>query len=143
MTAYNHEGVKVTTAMLTPWQLLLQSPQIAKEMVTFIDPVKYLNPPDVARLRVNISRIRLVESKAAGMMTQLLQIEYKNLSNTVRLNPATKALKEAFAKVDKQSNIVIISYYNHDAEALAFNTFSFTKKGNAVIIYRGKREAPT
>ena len=44
-----------------------------------------------------------------------------------------KALTEAFTKVDKQSNIVIISHRNHDAEALAFNTFSFARKGNAVI----------
>ena len=46
---------------------------------------------------------------------------------------ATLALREAFAKVDKQSNIVVISHRKHDAEALAFNTFSFGRKGNAVI----------
>ena len=102
-------------------------------MVTFINPVKYMNPPDVARLKANISRIRLVESKASKVLAQLLQLEYKNLDNTSRLNPATKALTETLAKVDKQSNIVIISHRNHDAEALAFNTFSFTRKGNAVI----------
>ena len=133
LAAYNHEGVKVTTPTLQPRQLLLQSLQVAQEMVTFINPVKYLNPPDVARLRANMSRIRFAESKASKMLAQLLQLEYKNLSNTARLNPATKALTEAFTKVDKQSNIVIISHRNHDAEALAFNTFSFAKKGNAVI----------
>lgn len=74
-----------------------------------------------------------MESKAAEVLAQLLQLEYKNLNNTARLNPATKALTEAFTKVDKQSNIVIISHRNHDAEALAFNTFSFARKGNAVI----------
>jgi hypothetical protein len=133
LAAYNHEGVKVTTLMLQPRQLLLHSLQVAQEMVTFINPVKYLNPPDVARLRANMSRIRFAESKAAKVLAQLLQLEYKNLSNTARLNPATKALTEAFAKVDKQSNIVIISHRNHDSEALAFNTFSFTRQGNAVI----------
>jgi len=50
LAAYNHEGVKVTTPTLQPRQLLLQSLQVAQEMVTFINPVKYLNPPDVARL---------------------------------------------------------------------------------------------
>ena len=133
LAAYNHEGVKVTTPTLQPRQLLLQSLQIAQEMVTFINPVKYLNPPDVVRLRANISRIQFAESKAAKVLAQLLQLEYKNLSNNAKLHPATKALTEAFGKVDKQSNIVIISHRNHDAEALAFNTFSFTRKGNAVI----------
>jgi uncharacterized protein (DUF58 family) len=133
LAVYNHEGVKITTPMLQPRQLLLQSLKVAQEMVTFINPVKYLNPPDVARLRANISRIRFAKSKASQVMAQLLQLEYKNLNNAAKLNPATKALTEAFAKVDKQSNIVIISHRNHDAEALAFNTFSFTRKGNAVI----------
>ena len=133
LAAYNHENVKVTTPTLHPRQLLLQSLKVAQEMVTFINPVKYLNPPDVARLRANISRIRFVESKASKVLAQLLQLEYKNLNNNAKLHPATKALTEAFSKVDKQSNIVIISHRNHDAEALAFNTFSFTRKGNAVI----------
>jgi uncharacterized protein (DUF58 family) len=133
LAAYDHKGVKVTTPMLQPRQLVLQSLRVAQEMVTFINPVKYLNPPDVSRLRANLSRIQLAGSKASKVLAQLLQLEYKNLSNTARLNPATKALTEAFAKVDKQSNIVIISHRNHDVEALAFNTFSFTRKGNAVI----------
>lgn len=102
-------------------------------MVTFINPVKYLNPPDVARLRANINRVRFAEGKAAKVLAQLLQLEYQNLSNNARHNPATKALSEVLAKVDRQSSIVIISQRNHDAEALAFNTFSFARKGNAVI----------
>jgi hypothetical protein len=133
LAAYNHEGVRLTTTILQPRQLLLQSLRVAQEMVTFINPVKYLNPPDVTRLRANISRIRFAKSKASTVLTQLLQSEYNNLSNTARLNPATKALTEAFTKTDKQSNIIIISHRNHDAEALAFNTFNFTRKGNAVI----------
>ncbi|MFC1986788.1 hypothetical protein ACFLWC_07380 [Chloroflexota bacterium] len=91
------------------------------------------NPPDVGRLRANMSRIRFVESKAARVLAQLLQSEYSNLDNNARLNPATKALSEVFTKVNKQSNIIIISHRNHDAEALAFNTFGFAKKGNAII----------
>ena len=133
LAAYNHEGVKVTTPTLQAQQLVLKSLQVAQEMVTFINPVKYLNPPDVTRLRANISRIGFAESKASHVLAQLLQLEFNNLRNTARLNPATKALTQAFAKVDKQSNIVVISHRNHDAEALAFNTFSFTRKGNAVI----------
>ncbi|MFC2004716.1 DUF58 domain-containing protein [Chloroflexota bacterium] len=133
LAAYDHEGVKVTTQTLQPRQLLLQSLQVAQEMVTFINPVKYLKPPDVSRLRANISRLRFAESKASEVLVQLLELEYKSLSNNAKLHPATKALTEAFGKVDKQSNIVIISHRNHDAEALTFNTFSFARKGNAVI----------
>jgi len=112
---------------------VFQSLQVARELVTYINPVKYLKPPDVARLRANISRIRSGQSKAAKVLAEVLRLEYKSLSNNARLNPATKALSEVMAKVDKQSNIVIISHRNHDAEAVAFNIFSLAGKGNAVI----------
>jgi len=133
LAVYDGKDVKLTTAILQPRQLLLKSLQVAKEMVTFINPVKYLNPPDIVRLRANISRIRYAESKATKVLAQLLQLEYQSLNNNAKLHPATKALSEVFAKVDKQSNIVIISHLNHDAEAVAFNTFSFARRGNAVI----------
>ena len=133
LAAYDHETVRVTTTTLDPRQLVLQSLQIAMEMVITINPVKYLSPPDVARLRANIERIRFAKSEASRVLAQLLQMEYKNLGNNARLNPATRALSSALAKGDRQSNIVVISQRNHDAEALAFNTFSFTRKGHAVI----------
>jgi len=133
LAVYDSESVKFTTTILQPRQLLLKSLQVAKEMVTFVNPVKYLNPPNPARLKANIGRIRYAESKAAKVLAQLLQLEYQSLNNNARLNPATKALSEVFTKVDRQSNIVIISHLNHDAEAFAFNTFNFTRRGNAVI----------
>ena len=133
LAAYDHEGVKMTTQTLQAGQLLLQSLQLAQKMVTFVNPVKYLNPPDVVRLRANMNRIRYTESKAVKVLFELLQMEYNNLSRIARVNPATKALNEVFTRVDKQSNIVVISQRNHDAEALAFNTFSYERKGNSVI----------
>jgi len=133
LAAYDHEEVKLTTGVIPPSRLLLTSLQVAREMVTLVNPTKYLNPPDVARLRGDIRRLRSVQSHAARALAQLLEIEYGNLSRDSGLHPVTRALSQVFARVDQQSNIVIISHRNHDAEALAFNTFSFTKKGNAVI----------
>jgi hypothetical protein len=66
-------------------------------------------------------------------LTQLLEVEYGNLSRDSRLHPVTKALSQVFARVDQQSNVVIISLRNHDAEALAINTFSLRQRGNQVI----------
>ncbi len=133
LSAYDHEAVKITTQLLQPRQLVLRSLQVAQQMGTFINPTRYLNPPDVSRLRANMNRIGSGKSPAAKVLLQLLQLEYRNLSDHAMSHPATKALNEAFARVDKQSNIVVISQRNHDAEALAFNTFSFKKKGNSVI----------
>ncbi len=55
------------------------------------------------------------------------------MDNSARLNPATSALSLALAKADRESNVVVISQRNHDAEALAFNTFNLTTKGYTVI----------
>jgi hypothetical protein len=133
LATYDHEGVKITTATLSPRQLLLLSLRAAQEMVIFVNPVKYLNPPDVSRLRANMSRISSVKGTASMVLLELLRLEYQNLSNATRHNPATKALLEGLEKAGRQSNIVLISQRNHDAEALAFNTFRLANKGNAVI----------
>jgi uncharacterized protein (DUF58 family) len=145
LATYDHEGVKITTATLSPRQLLLLSLRAAQEMVIFVNPVKYLNPPDVSRLRANMSRISSVKGTASMVLLELLRLEYQNLSNATRRleyqnlsnatrhNPATKALLEGLEKAGRQSNIVLISQRNHDAEALAFNTFRLANKGNAVI----------
>jgi hypothetical protein len=133
LAVYDLENVKLTTPVLQPQNLVSQSTKVAQEIVTFANPKKYLSPPDISRLRSNIRRIRFAESEASRVLAKILQLEYDNLSNNTRLHPATKALNEVFNKVDKQSNIVIISNRNHDAEALSFNTYTFTRNGNTVI----------
>jgi uncharacterized protein (DUF58 family) len=133
LAAYDHTGVKLTTAVLQPQELVLKSLQVVREIVTVENRMRYLNPPDVTRLVANISRMRSVESKASSVMVQLLQMEYKNLASGAGQNPATRALTEVFARVDPQANIIIISHRNHDAEAIAFNTFRLARQGNAVI----------
>ncbi len=133
LAAYNDGRVELTTTALDPRQILLQSLLLAREIVTIVNPVKYLNPPDVTRLRADINRLRLAESDASKILLQLLEMEYKSFYENTRLNPVTKALSEVFAKVDRRSSVVVISFRNHDAEALAVNTFNLARKGNAVI----------
>ncbi|MFC1948719.1 DUF58 domain-containing protein [Chloroflexota bacterium] len=133
LAAYDHEGIRLTTPLMPPQQLVLQSIKITREIATIVNPVRYLNPPDVSRLRANINRIHLAESEASKALTELLQLEYRSLDKNARLNPATQALSEVFAKADRQSTVVIISQHNHDAEALVFNTFELERRGNAVI----------
>ena len=133
LAAYDHEDVRLTTPPLQPRELVVRSLELTQQIVAFINPVRYLSPPDIARLRANISRVKFAQSEASKVLLQLLQLEYRTLDNNARLNPATKALLEALAKEKRQVNIVLISHHNHDAEALAFDAFSFARKGHAVI----------
>ena len=133
LAAYDSENVKLTTATLAPRRLLLQCLQVAREMITTVNPVKYLNPPDVTRLRADIGRMGTVGSRASEVLLQLLQMEYKNLDTDARLSPATKALDSAFNKVSREATVVVISHRNHDAGALAFLTYRLARGGTAVV----------
>jgi len=57
-------------------------------------------------------------------LADLLQCEYKSLHYKTKQNRASAALLEGLNKADKQSNLVVISAWNHDAEALGFNIFN-------------------
>ena len=133
LAVYDHESVKMTTPLLQSRGLMLKVLKTTQELVIFADPLKYLNTADVSRLRSNTHRLGLVKNQASQVLAEVLQLEYRNLNNNAKLNPASKALLEVFRKADKQSNILIISQCNHDAEALAFNAFQLAQKGNTVI----------
>ena len=102
-------------------------------MVTVTDPLRYLNPPDVARLRANIGRIEPVGSEASEALLRLLRLEYRNLDNAARLSPATKALSNVLARVSREATVVVISQRNHDAGAIAFLTSDLARRGMAVV----------
>ncbi|MFC1898814.1 DUF58 domain-containing protein [Chloroflexota bacterium] len=133
LAVYDHEGVKITTPQIPSNELVLKTLQVTRDLVIFMDPLKYLSTADIARLRSNISRLRSTENQASRVLTEIMQLEYMSLNNNAKINPASKALSEVFKKADKQSNIVIISQRNHDAEALSLNTFQLEQKGNTVI----------
>ena len=133
LAAYDHKAVRMTTALLGPKQLVVQALGLAMETVTVSNPERHLDALNVARLRANLIRTRSGKSEASRVLAQLLQIEYRNLDADARHHPATSALRSALAKAGSQSSIVVISQRNHDAEALAFDSFSYARKGLAVI----------
>jgi hypothetical protein len=133
LASYDDSDVRLTTSLLQPQELLTQSTRTVEQMITVINPVRYLNPPDVSRLRANISRLQSVQSQSAGIMTELLRMEFKSLTQNALSNPATRALSMTLAKAERLSNIILISQRNHDAEALAFLAYDLAQKGNRVI----------
>ena len=133
ISAYDHEEVKVATASLHPQQLLLNAMAVAGQLARYDKPLRYLDSADVDRLKANISRLRFSENTASKVISGLLKLEYRSLNLGSRLNPATLALSDVFGRIDRQSNIVIISARNHDGEALAFNTHMLSRRGNSVI----------
>jgi hypothetical protein len=133
LAAYDDNGVILTTSSLIGQELAVRSLEIVKEIITKESATKSLNPPDVSRLRANIRRLNDTESRPAEALRDLLQIEFKSLSINAKSNPCTAALDEVMTKMNQQSTVIVISNQNHDAEALAFNLYTLTVKGNTVI----------
>lgn len=133
IAAYDQDAVRLTTPLLPPREIVTRALGVAERMVSFISPLRYLAPPDVARLRADLFRLGSVGSEPAKALSSLLEIEYKNLEESARRSPATAALTEGLTKGNKDSNLVVISRRNHDSEALAFNLFKFSRRGYAII----------
>jgi hypothetical protein len=94
---------------------------------------RYLSPPDVSLLRANIRRLQSVESDPAKVLAQLLQVEYQSLKEIAVHHPVAKALEMAFEKNSDRANVVVVSSFNHDAEAVMFSAITYRNKGNAVL----------
>lgn len=133
LAGYDHEAVRLVTPQLPPQKLVFSALRLSLQIVAFTNPRRYLNPPDIARLRADISRIRNIHGQAPEALLRLLGIEYKTLGETAYSNPAAQALTEALSQGERKVTIVVVSQRNHDAEALAFLSFSFDKKGYAII----------
>jgi hypothetical protein len=133
LAVYDQEKVIMVSSALPAMPLLVRSMQIIKEIVILPSPARYLETADVLRLQANIRRVGQTDSPPSSALKQLLLAEYTNLSHSARLNPCTLALNAVMAKTEERSSIVVISQRNHDAEALAFQAYRLTRRGNAII----------
>jgi hypothetical protein len=133
LAAYNQKETVLTTVSLTSPDLVARALQIIKQIEIVHHPERYLNPPDIRRLKANIHRLQAAESEPSQKLRKLLQLEYRNLKNCSSGNPVTRTLNEVLAKTGQQTTMVILSQTNHDAEALLINIDRLEQQGKSVI----------
>ena len=133
LAAYSQEAVVMTTPLLEPRQALLEALNLTREVKVSLSPLRYLAVPDIDRLRGNIHRLRHSPNQPAVRLAELLDLEYGAFRKGAATSPATKALESTLTKVRRRANVVILSAYNHDAEALAFHRHSLRQRGNQVL----------
>ena len=107
--------------------------KIIEEITIFENPAKYLYNPNITMLRANIGRLASIEGESAKVLAQLMGIEYGNFVNSIKNNPATKAINQALNIANIQSTIVIVSKSNHDANAIEINRFLMSKRDYAFV----------
>jgi hypothetical protein len=133
LAAYDDKNVLLTTRSLKDTELVVRSMQLVKLINIASNPRRYLNPPDMQRLRSSLNRLRSISSGPASILAEILRVEYENLSLNARFHACSLALAEAKAKTSERCTVVSISGRNHDAEALEYNSYILEKTGEPII----------
>ncbi len=133
LAAYTDLEVNAIKGLLYGQRLVLEALKIVKDILIKNDSIKYLEPPDIIRLKANIRRMQEAESQAAGILGKLLQMEYQSISLNAKHSPLMEAYKKATDRTTQEATIIVISHRNHDAYDLAYNEYIFSRNGPAVI----------
>ena len=91
---------------------------MVKDIATAEFTHRHLEPPDIARLRRNITHLKRVKSEPAQRLLGMLDFEYLAIEKAAKNHPTTIALSSVTEYVPAPAMIVVVSQLNHDAEAL-------------------------
>ncbi|MBI2854968.1 MAG: DUF58 domain-containing protein [Chloroflexi bacterium] len=134
LSAYNHDRVVLTTPVLGPRQAVLQALDLANQITMVPSPLRYLDAPDVSRLRGNIRNLNHSGEAAAIKLAELLKFEYSALGEIARRSPATQAFDAALGMIKTKPIILVLSAHNHDAEAVALGLHALKEKGYQALV---------
>jgi len=133
LAAYDEKNVLLTTRPLKDAQLVVHAMQLVKLIRITGNPQRYLNPPDMRRLRSSLTRLRRISKGPSAVLAEILGIEYDSLSTNARFHACSIALAEVKSKTNERCTVVSISGRNHDAEALEFNSYILEKTGAPIV----------
>jgi len=118
LAAYNHEKVVAVTPVLNPREIVQRALALVKDIAFVGFAPRVLQPPDLARLKRDISQLKLASSEPAKRLLKMLSFEYEAIKDSAKTHPAATALTSVAGHVPAPATIVLISEMNHDTEAL-------------------------
>ena len=133
LAIYNHQKVSLTTAVIDPREILKQTLLVVKNITTVEFAHRFLQPPDIGKLRRNISQLKQATSEPAQRLLSMLHFEYEAIGEAAKDHPATLALSQVAEHIPPPAVIVLVSQLNHDAEALLVTTEKLSKRGFTTI----------
>ena len=133
LAAYNHQKVILTTGGIDPRETLKQSLSLVKDITSVEFAPRFLQPPDISKLKRNITRLKQVTSEPAQRLLSMLNFEYQAIGEAAENHPATIALSLATRHTPLPAIIVLVSQLNHDAEALMVATEKLSRRGFTTI----------
>lgn len=133
LTAYNHERVVLTTPATDPREIVKQTLSLVKDISMVESVQRYLQLPDITRLRRNISLLRQAKSEPAQRLLDLLSFESRAMEKATKGHPAATALTLASEHTTTPALIILVSQLNHDAEAVLVTTEKLSRRDFTTI----------
>jgi len=139
LAVYNHQKVVVTTAVINPREILKQTLLLVKDITLVEFGHRFLQPPDIGKLRRNITQLKQVTSEPAQQLLNMLNFEYQAIEEGAKNHPATLALSTVIEHTPPPATILLVSQLNHDAEALPVTLEKLSMRGFTTIPIRASR----
>jgi len=119
LAAYDRQEVILTTRAMNPREVLKGALRVAQRLSVSEQEHRFLQPPDLRRLKKNITQLQIADSDSSQSLEELLQLEYETIRRLARDHPAARAITKVAESVSPPANLAVVSGWNHDAEALA------------------------
>jgi len=133
LAAYNTKEVLAVQRLGNPREALKQALKLTRSISMVSIPQRSLQPPDIQRLKRNLSELKQVEIGSAKRLLEMLRLEYEAIKESVGQNPARLAIKKLVETAKPAVMIIMISQMNHDAEAVSITLEELKRKGCNII----------
>ncbi len=129
LAAYNNEKVVLTTVAVHPRETLKQALSLVKDITVIEFARRFLQPPDIIRLRRTITLLKQATSEPAQRLLRMLNFEYQAIEEAAKNHPATLALTLATEHTPPPAIVMLVTQSNHDVEALQVTAEKLSKRG--------------
>jgi uncharacterized protein (DUF58 family) len=133
LAVYNRREVVLTTPVIDPREMLKKLLVLVKDLTSVEFAHRFLQPPDIGRLRRNVALLERAVSQPARQLLDMLRFEYSAVEEAARAHPATLALLRVSGRVPPPAVVVLVSPLNHDAEALLVATEKLSNRGFTIL----------
>jgi uncharacterized protein (DUF58 family) len=138
LAVYNHKEVIASTHPINPREALKRAMKLTRNIKVMEYSEKFLQPPDMRRLRRTISQLKQAKIEQAQKLVEILKLEYAAIQKTAGDHPASLALTKTAENAQSPAFISVVSPWNHDAEALTVTLERLESKGYNTIIVQSK-----
>lgn len=128
---YDQERLVSSSGLLHPNDALKHALTLSQQLVIGKPRTRTLAPPNFSALTRAADR-----SNSRGELREFMRLEKKNLNTLANQHPLRLASARLITTVPRPATLIMVSHWNHDAEALAVMLHRLMSQGYRVIDLR-------